>query len=354
MEKLRATLKILHTINKRGLKESAADIKSVIRQPVVAPNLPRHLQIEIITRCNLECVMCPRTVALEHAQSSAQKKVWQRQMSIENFRQIIDGIPKIQTLSLHGIGEPLMHPHIFEMVEIASSAGIAVRFTTNATLLNPAKSKRLLNAGLNRIIFSLDGATTETYETIRIGAKFDDVIENISRFMSQRKKLNQKNPIVDVNMVVTRRNCFETEKMIELCGELGVDGLVLSPMQPPEKEFENNCCDTETWNALAERSRQKAKTSGVKLYLRGGIRGNKKSIAEKQTHKCIHPWTSAVVMMDGEVMPCCNIHSKRFSMGNVFSQNFAELWNDTYYKNFRSELRQRGNVPKPCRWCPDF
>lgn len=354
MEKLRATLKILHTINKRGLQESAADIKSVIRQPVVAPNLPRHLQIEIITRCNLECVMCPRTVALERAQSSTQKKAWQRQMSIENFRQIIDGIPNIQTLSLHGIGEPLMHPHIFEMVEIASSAGIAVRFTTNATLLNPAKSKRLLNAGLNRIIFSLDGATPETYEKIRIGAKFDDVIKKINWFMSQRKKLNQKNPIVDVNMVVTRRNCFEAEKMIELCAELGADGLILSPVQPPEKEFENICCDTDTWNTLAERAKQKAKTSGVKLYLRGGIRSNKKAVAEKQTHKCIHPWTSAVVMMDGEVMPCCNIHSKDFSMGNVFSQNFAELWNDSGYKNFRSELRQKGNVPKPCRWCPDF
>lgn len=354
MEKLRATIKILHTINKRGLRESAADIRSVIRQPIVAPNFPRHLQIEIITRCNLECIMCPRTVALESAQSSAQKKAWQRQMNLENFRRIIDGIPKIQTLSLHGIGEPLMHPHIFEMVQIASSAGIAVRFTTNATLLNSAKSERLLKAGLYRIIFSLDGATPETYETIRVGAKFDSVIENIQRFMSRRKDLNQNNPIVDINMVVTRQNYFEADKMIELCSELGVDGLILSPMQPPEKEFENNCCDTETWDALAKRARERAGRSGIKLYLRGGMRGNKKPIAKKQTHKCLHPWTTAVVTMDGDVMPCCNIHSKAFSMGNVFSQNFAELWNDTCYKNFRSELRQKGNIPKPCRWCPDF
>ncbi|HMS41135.1 MAG TPA: radical SAM protein [Pyrinomonadaceae bacterium] len=354
MEKPRAILKILHTINKRNLRESAADFRSVVLQPLTAPNLPRHLQIEIITRCNLECVMCPRTVALENASTAAQKKVWQRQMSIENFRHIIEEIPKIQTLSLHGIGEPLMHPHLFEMIEIAASVKIDVRFTTNATLLNSSKSEDLLKTGISRVIFSLDGATMETYEKIRIGAKFDKVIENIRRFLLLRKEFGQKNPIADINMVVTRQNYFEAEKMIELGAELGVDSIILSPMQPPEKELEENCCDSEMWHALAERAKQKAKTINIKLYLRGGIYESKKTFAEKQTHKCLHPWTTAVVTMDGEVMPCCNIHSKTFSMGNIFTRNFAELWNDTCYKNFRSELRQKGNVPLPCRWCPDF
>ena len=81
-----------------------------------------------------------------------------------------------------GFGEPLFHPRIVEMVTDMKATGARVELITNATLLTAETSRRLVEAGLDAIWISLDGARPESYADVRLGAELPKVIANVSAF----------------------------------------------------------------------------------------------------------------------------------------------------------------------------
>ena len=87
------------------------------------------------------------------------------------YKQIIEQIaPHTSSVYLLVGGESLLHPKLPEMVAYARRYGIRVLLNTNATILTPMLSKRLIDAGLSHITFALDGYTKDVYESIRVGA----------------------------------------------------------------------------------------------------------------------------------------------------------------------------------------
>lgn len=348
---------LTHSLNRRGLRATLRDAQAIGFRPLAPANSPRHLQVEIITRCNLACTMCPRTAALQRAATPDERARWLQMMPFDRYRAILDQFPRLQTLALHGLGEPLLHPHLFEMVAEAAARNIAPRFTSNLTLLSPERADRLLAAGLSRLIVSLDGATAATYEAIRVRASFALVVANLSYLLQARRRLGTARPVVHVNMVVSTPNRHEVPAMVQLCGRLGVDGLILSPIEPATKEMEPLTCSPTDWEQLAQTAREAARQVGLPVFIRGGARRGRRAATPsggQATHKCLQPWLVAVVTGEGLVMPCCNIHSPEFAMGNVMTQAFERIWQGGRYQSFRQELKQPGHVPAPCAWCPDF
>jgi radical SAM protein with 4Fe4S-binding SPASM domain len=274
-------------------------------------------------------------------------------MPLDQFERVINQFPSLQSLSLHGIGEPLMHPQLVEMIAVAAARGIKVRFTTNATLLARERSERLIASGLRQLIISVDGATAKTYEAIRQGARFEVVIENIQALSRAKREMKSATPLIYFNMVVCRTNHHETAQLVDLAQRVSADCVVLSPMQPPLPALAQMACSPEQWQAAVSVAKARARSLGINLYAR---RDGKPAAGgqAKKTYRCLEPWRTAVVLMNGDVMPCCNIHDSDFGMGNLFDQAFTEVWNGSAYQAFRSDLKQKGQVPKPCRWCPDF
>lgn len=352
MHRLPILVELAKTAQRRGPRETSRDLLAVLTRPAVTGNRPRHLQVEIITHCNLGCLMCPRTVGLARAASAEQKAAWYRHMPFATFLSVLDSFPGLQTLSLHGIGEPLLHPQIFAMVEEGARRSIQVRFTTNATRLGAARCKRLVASGLHRLIVSLDGATAGTYERIRPGAQFEEVIDNLRTLVRSRRERGGAFPRIEVNMVVQRLNVFEVPDLVALAHQIGLDGVILSSLKPPEPELAEMACADEAWTEVAKGAEARARSLGIPLHVRGGRFARRQRLAP--THQCLHPWMSAVVTLDGEVMPCCNIHHPDDSMGNLFTHTFEDVWNGSRYQSFRRELRRTDAVPEPCRWCPDF
>ena len=125
----------------------------------MTPPLPRALQVEVTGACNLRCPMClvRYRPTLDRATAS---------LSFAAFREMVDAVPDVEEITLQGLGEPLMAPDLFRIIEHAAARGIRVGFNTNATLLTRATSARLVDAGLDWLCVSLDGATPETYEGI--------------------------------------------------------------------------------------------------------------------------------------------------------------------------------------------
>ena len=107
-------------------------------------------QIEVTSRCNLQCVMCPVTVLADRWPA--------RDLAWETFERVAEAFARTQWVYLQGWGEPLLHRRIFEMIARAKSAGCQVGFTTNGTRLTPDNGERLLELGLDLVAVSIAGA----------------------------------------------------------------------------------------------------------------------------------------------------------------------------------------------------
>ena len=124
----------------------------------VAEAMPVCLYLEVTNRCNLLCETCPRTFeALEPPAD----------MSWEMFTRIVDQVPGVKRVVLHGVGEPMLVKHLPDMVRYLKARGTHVLFNTNGTLLAPKKHREIIETGLNELRVSLDAAEAATFMKVR-------------------------------------------------------------------------------------------------------------------------------------------------------------------------------------------
>ena len=97
------------------------------------------------------------------------------------------------------------------MVQYAHQNNLYTEISTNAVLLNKEKTKDLLESQLDRIIIDLDGMTKDSYEQFRVGARFENVLENIKYFCQQKQILKLKKPFIELQFVLTKLNQDEVE-----------------------------------------------------------------------------------------------------------------------------------------------
>jgi MoaA/NifB/PqqE/SkfB family radical SAM enzyme len=189
---------------KRGL---AHDFVSVMGVP------PSSVDIEVAAVCDLACPFCYR----QHI--ATPDKI----MSDALCYDVIDQAAKlgVPSIKLNWRGEPLLHPRLAEFVAYAKRKGILeVSINTNAVTLTPEKSRALIDAGLDVMIFSFDGGTAETYEKMRVGRfknnEFEHVYENIVAFAKTRSELGAAFPLTRVQMILIGEAYNETQEFYRL------------------------------------------------------------------------------------------------------------------------------------------
>src|SRR5205814_6967147 len=111
------------------------------RAPAVTPPLPAELQLEVTAACNLRCRMCLVRYRPPVDRVSGS-------LSLDDVIALVDSLPELRRVTLQGLGEPLLVPHLVEMVRYVSVRGVAVGFNTNGTLLTGPKGEALVQAGL--------------------------------------------------------------------------------------------------------------------------------------------------------------------------------------------------------------
>jgi MoaA/NifB/PqqE/SkfB family radical SAM enzyme len=155
-----------------------------------APKKYSVINIEGCNFCNLKCTMCP------HPLITRKKDV----LPLDLYQKIIVDAYElgIGTVNLNIYNEPLMDPFIIERIKFAKAAGMFVQFTSNGTLLTPEKSINVIYEGVDRVYFSFDGCNRSTYESIRIGANYSDVIANICKLIDTRNAADMKTPKVEI------------------------------------------------------------------------------------------------------------------------------------------------------------
>src|SRR5438552_10026367 len=134
------------------------------RHKTVLKGGPIEIALESTAKCNLYCPMCPRAIYTFDNEN----------MDIGLFRKIVQDCKSyVEFVWPYGIGEPMIHPNIFEMIRIIREARVRTGMSTNATLLDGRRADLLLDSGLDYVILAFDGASEETYEKYRVGAVFE-------------------------------------------------------------------------------------------------------------------------------------------------------------------------------------
>ena len=126
------------------------------------PYLPITIDVEPTTGCNFRCTMCQVSSPDFKSQN----------MNIETFKEFISQNKQLLKIKLQGMGEPTVNNKFLEMIDIANDSGITVEFTTNGSLLNKVFISQLLKKKIYKITISIDGATKETFEKIRVKSNF--------------------------------------------------------------------------------------------------------------------------------------------------------------------------------------
>jgi radical SAM protein with 4Fe4S-binding SPASM domain len=335
------------------------------------PELPGELQVEVTGACNLRCRMC----LVRYAPAVGRRD---GALDLEQFLGLLDELPALTKLTLQGLGEPLLSPHLLEMVEAARARRIAVGFNSNGVLLDRATAERLVAAGLSWLHVSLDGATAATYADVRHGTdlrahprQFERVVANLRELLAVRARAGRAEPRVLLVFVAMRRNLGELEALVDLADELGVDELWVQNLShtfadtatrggDPYGEIrrysarESLVVGDARARAEAVFARAAARASAIGLPLRlprlterplasAGRRAGERG--------CDFPWTSTYVTHRGVVQPCCMVMgSDRATLGDLHDGSFAEIWEGEAYRDFRRRL-VGDEPPEVCGGC---
>ncbi len=323
--------------------------------------LPSYIQIEPVGQCNLRCEMCPIQFRSDGPPNGPLAF-----MSWETFTSLLEGFPDLQKLHLQGLGEPMMHPRFFDMVTYAAQRGIQVTTNSNLTLLNPARTERLVRSGLETMFFSIDGSTPETYERIRKRARFGRVVENVERLLETRRRLGSTSPGLRIVMVIMRQNLHELPELVRMAHGWSAEEMFVQhlshdfgePTLPdeyrPMREYIASQSlgheDPQRIEQYFGEARETAASLGIKLRL---PRSTPKRYPEGTTgrQRCDWPWTGAYISYQGYMMPCCMVATPdRINFGKVTERTLTSVWDGPEYSAFREQL-DSDSPPDICRSC---
>jgi radical SAM protein with 4Fe4S-binding SPASM domain len=324
------------------------------------PPLPDSLQLEVTSACNLRCAMC-----LVRYRPPVNKLAGA--MTEGLFRQIVDEVPTLRRLTLQGLGEPLLSPYLLAMIRYAKARGVTVGFNSNATLLSRNRAEELLDAGLDWLHVSLDGADAETYEGIRDGASFETVVTNLAGLVAAKRAAGRDNPWVRAVFVAMRRNVAQLPALVRLLASIGVDQLWVqnlshsfSDADPAGQyhEIREYAEDQALWTGedriAAEEAfaaaRQAASTYGIQLRLPRLAAAPVAAVHDGPG--CTWPWDGAYITSQGVVQPCCMVMGDdRVALGRLDEQSFPDIWHGAAYTQFRQQLAGGYDPPEVCRGC---
>jgi MoaA/NifB/PqqE/SkfB family radical SAM enzyme len=328
------------------------------------------IYIEPTVACNLDCITCFRNA-------------WDQplgRMTDETFERILTGLEELSprpSVYFGGIGEPLFHPKTVEWIARVKKLGVKVELITNGTILNEKKAQQLIDAGLDILWVSLDGATPESYADVRLGAELPKVLENLRRFDKMRKGGHFPKPEIGVAFVAMKRNIKDLPKVIKLGKSFRAKHFSVSNLQPPTADLQSERLYLRTMKDIAylpsssvptlslpkmdfnEETREalfEAFTSGCNVSFAGNNWGGANDVCN-----FVESGTMSIAW-NGDVSPCwplmhthiSYLHdkprlSKKHVIGNVHNRSLTDLWLDPDYVAYRERLHNFSFAP--CTFC---
>lgn len=313
-----------------GIKVLSSFYISRFTKKPVQWGLPVSISFEPTTSCNLRCPECPSGLRQFSRPTGMLKK--------DFFTETIDDLHKhLLYLIFYFQGEPYLNTDFLDMVKYASEKGIYTATSTNAHYLTDEAARKTIESGLDRLIISIDGTTQEVYQQYRVGGNLEKVLEGAKNIVKWKKELKSKTPFVFFQFLVVKPNEQQVDDIKRLAKEIGVDEVRFKTAQV--YDFEN---DPNQLIPLTDKySRYKKNKAGVTVA------------KNKLANHCWKLWHANVITWDGLVVPCCFDKDAMHQLGNLKNESFKSIWQNSNYKQFRSELMSSRKNIDICSNCSE-
>ena len=317
---------------------------------------PVCLYLEVTNRCNLLCETCPRT--FETLEPPAD-------MSWELFTSIVDQVPDIARVVLHGVGEPMLVKDLPRMVRYLKDRGVYVLFNTNGTLLQPKQFGTLIDSGLDELRVSLDAADRASYLRVRGKDFFDRIVRDVGRFVAHQRSVDATTPRVSLWLTGLKETIEQLPDFVRLAAQMGVRevhlqrlvfdedgyGMARSHLSLFESTQASELASIETATMLG-------RDLGVTLDASGATEPGvslKRQSEDLPWATCRRPWSLMYFTAHGRALPCCiapfSVRGySNYTLGDATQQSLRDIWNGESYRDFRSSLLSDA-PPKPCQGC---
>ncbi|MBI4217171.1 MAG: SPASM domain-containing protein [Chloroflexi bacterium] len=307
--------------------------------------MPISLSIESSGVCNLRCKMCSAP------EMSRRKGV----MKFSAFRQIFDEVRPLY-LGLSAAGEPLLNRDLFDMISYAKAHGTVVNLVSNATRIDESTALALVESHLDVLKVSLDGATKETYEAIRIGACFEEVVRNVKGLIEMKRRLGASSPIISVNIVISRENVHEIRDIIAFCHSQFDCSVEFIPLFIHDKDAAEEALlvDLSTLGRHVAMGKKWAEEHGLwdtVANLDNLLYSVERMYRGTSEGPCFVPWLDMPITWDGNAYPCAHFMNVPLDFGNVLETSVAKVWNSPNYRKFRKSLADGKELYKQCLNC---
>ena len=267
----------------------------------LSKEFPSQVMVDITEVCNLGCIHCTHPMVDEVAKHGK-------------------GITKYIRYTSNG--EPLVHPKSYEILQYAvDNSGTKVTLTTNGTLLQEKKMKKLLSTGLHMIDVSIDAYSNEIYKKVRVGGDLDVTKKNVLRLLELNDEVGHKTKII-VSFVEQKENSHEIEKFKEFWQKQSVDEVLIRKLH------------TNSGSVVKE--------------------NNLEIIKNESRRACLYPWERVVLTAKGTLNFCPTDWYGKSEVSDFAKTSIREVWKNNFYNDLRDQHLTNDYKNEFCKQCPDW
>jgi radical SAM protein with 4Fe4S-binding SPASM domain len=267
--------------------------------------LPRLVDIELTTICNMHCKFC-LTGAMQLKRPTGK-------MTSETYERILEQTPDLP-LRFSGWGEPTLHPLFLHFLGWAKKEGRLVHMNTNGTKMNPLYMDDMLALGIDSLKISFQGIDPNSYNEMRGRGIFQRLVGALMYMQPARKRMH-----LSASTTIT----YETPEQVEA---------FRTTIQP--------LVDTLT---IGRTVMERTDASAFQ------------SIRKVRPKACQEVFDKLTVQFNGDVTACCMDGDGDMVLGNIHRDKLSELWKGDIITDIRNTLAQgRYDDLSPCRWCWDY
>ena len=294
-------------------------------------NMPLHMQFELTNYCNLRCPVCPTGIGVVKRKPCA--------MDVGLFERVIDEVgPYLLSVSLWAWGEPLLHPHLPEILCAARRHSVAVLLSTNGQRLDDERIiEALTRTPPTYLIVAIDGLTDETNTRFRVGSELAPVLDGVRRIAEIKRRRGMQLPVLHMRFIVMKHNQHEVPHMVDFARRHRFDLLTVRTL---------SIIDAESTDQM-HRDLVPDTTAFRAYDYEDGVR------IDRGDFICQEPFWFPSVFADGTFVACEQDYNAQQSLG-VISQDVSlgELWRSERAQRVREIIRDHPQRLSFCVNCP--
>ena len=287
-------------------------------------NFPRYIDIELTSKCNFKCLMCPTgTRSLTRKQGF---------LADDIYFKILGEIIKYKTpIRFVGWGEPTLHPKILDYIREAKKNGILCHINTNGSVLNEELIRNLVGVPIDSIKFSFQGIDRSSYKEIRNIDYYNELLKKIKLFFAIRG--DHQLPYMQISTTVTSED--------------------RDRIQAFRKEAEDFVDLDTVGRTHFDHPTDEKKLSEKEIHTLKRLKQQETII--KRHPECAEVFDKFTINWDGTASACCNDCDKEMVIGNLTKNSIAEIWHSEkmdFYRNMLAEMRHE--ELEVCKRCYDY